>query len=73
MHYFEVIQKSIAGWIEDTLQNVHLSPHFAFDGERKFKRCHGQWMRVIDQPWTANDIWNAWVPSLISCSRMLLI
>ena len=58
----EVIQKPIMGWIKEVLQDPYLSSYIHWYLEKVFI-CdnNGRWMWHVDEPWTADDLWDMWV------------
>ncbi|EIW74668.1 hypothetical protein CONPUDRAFT_67069, partial [Coniophora puteana RWD-64-598 SS2] len=54
---FELWDRSLWDWGLDLLSNPRLQPHFVFDAQRVSKYNGTQFVRFIDEPWTANDFW----------------
>jgi len=56
---FEVWVRPISEWAEEMLQDEDLIHHFVWDAEcvSKFDSGSGSWVRVIDEPWTADRFW----------------
>ncbi|KAG8715384.1 hypothetical protein FRC09_016653, partial [Ceratobasidium sp. 395] len=46
---------SLKDWLLELILNLELQPHLQFDAQRKFRRMDDQWVRFIDEPWTADD------------------
>ena len=46
-------------WAEEMLQDEDLIHHFVWDAQHvsKFNSSSGSWVRVFDEPWTANRFW----------------
>lgn len=46
-------------WAEEMLLDADLMHHFVWDAQRvsKFDSKSGSWIRIIDEPWTANRFW----------------
>jgi len=47
-------------WVNDLLNDPLLAPHFVWDAERLFKYSTNkqEWIRFIDEPWTADRWWD---------------
>ena len=62
----EVRRKPIIDWVKEVLQDPYLYRYVHWYPERVFVR-HGdsRWIRHIDEPWTGDDLWDAWVKYLI--------
>ena len=56
---FEVWVRPISEWAEEMLQDEDLINHFVWDAERvsNFDSGSGSWVRVVDEPWTADRFW----------------
>ncbi|KAF9780021.1 hypothetical protein BJ322DRAFT_1165130 [Thelephora terrestris] len=56
---FDVWVRPIMEWAEEMLQDEDLIPHFVWDAQRvsKFNSSSESWVRVFDEPWTANRFW----------------
>lgn len=50
-------------WAEEMLQDEDLIHHFVWDAQHvsKFNSSSRSWVRVIDEPWTANHFWETQV------------
>jgi len=62
----EVHRKPIMDWVKEVLQDPYLYHYIHWYPERVFVR-HGDsgWIWCIDEPWTGDDLWDAWVKYLI--------
>ncbi|KAF8593737.1 hypothetical protein BDV93DRAFT_516331 [Ceratobasidium sp. AG-I] len=47
--------KPLMGWLLELLDNPELQPHFHFHAQRKFRAERNEWIRFVDEPWTADD------------------
>jgi len=65
---FEVWVRPISEWAEEMLQDEDLIHHFVWDAEHvsKFDSGSGSWVRVVDEPWTADRFWEIQV-GLVWC------
>ena len=62
----EVLWKPIMDWIKEVLQNPYLYSHIHWYPERVFVQDDdGRWMQRVDEPWTGDDLWGAWVKYFI--------
>ena len=60
---FEVWVWPISEWAEEMLQDEDLIQHFVWDAQHvsKFDSSSGSWIRVYDEPWTADHFWEVQV------------
>ncbi|KAG1838070.1 hypothetical protein F4604DRAFT_1998347 [Suillus subluteus] len=58
-HKFEMHYRPLWDWALDLLQDCRLAYHFVFDAQRLSKFNGEQFVRFIDEPWTADAFWNA--------------
>jgi hypothetical protein len=56
MHY-----RPLWDWVLDLLRDSCLAYHFVFDAQHLSKFNGEQFVRFIDEPWTADAFWNAQV------------
>ena len=62
----EVLWKPIMDWVKEVLQNPYLYSHIHWYPKRVFVRDDdGRWMWQVDEPWTGDDLWGAWVEYFI--------
>ncbi|KAF9784401.1 hypothetical protein BJ322DRAFT_1194914 [Thelephora terrestris] len=56
---FDVLVRPIMGWAEEMLQDEDLIHHFVWDAQHvsKFDSSSESWVRVFDEPWTADRFW----------------
>ena len=56
---FDVWVRPISEWAEEMLQDEDLINHFVWDAQHvsKFDGSSGSWIRVFDEPWTADRFW----------------
>ncbi|EIW85767.1 hypothetical protein CONPUDRAFT_48530 [Coniophora puteana RWD-64-598 SS2] len=56
----EVHKRNLWDWAKELLANKSLAPHFEWDAQRVYKRneSSGQFVRLYDEPWTADRWWN---------------
>ncbi|QRV94457.1 hypothetical protein RhiJN_22475 [Ceratobasidium sp. AG-Ba] len=51
----EVRIKSLKNWILEMVLNPQIQPYLHFDAVQKFVQVDGEWVRVVDEPWTADN------------------
>ena len=58
-HEFDVWVRPIWSWIRDMLQDPDLIQHFVWDAchMSKFDEKSDSWIRLYDEPWTADQFW----------------
>jgi hypothetical protein len=46
-------------WAEEMLKDKDLINHFVWDAQQvsKFDTKSGSWVRIFDEPWTADHFW----------------
>jgi len=62
---YEVWVRPILDWAQEMLQDEDLIHHFVWDAQRvsKFDSSSGSWVRIFDEPWTADRFWEIQVGS----------
>jgi hypothetical protein len=64
---FKVYRRSALVWIADVLQDPTLFDAVHWYPERHFvQRSDGSSMRQVSEPWTGDDVWDAWVGQFYS-------
>jgi len=58
-HEFEMHYCPLWDWALDLLRDSRLAYHFVFDAQRLSKFNGEQFVRFIDESWTADAFWNA--------------
>jgi len=61
MHEFDMHYCPIWDWALDLLRDSQLAPHFVFEAQRLYKFDGSNFVRFIDEPWTADAFWDAQV------------
>ncbi|KAG1813563.1 uncharacterized protein BJ212DRAFT_1447796 [Suillus subaureus] len=56
---FDVYYCNLWEWATDLLRDPHLFPYFHFDAQRLVKFNHQSFERFVDDPFTAQDFWDA--------------
>ncbi|OCH85134.1 hypothetical protein OBBRIDRAFT_740404 [Obba rivulosa] len=54
---FDLWYKDLWKWAEDLMQDSFLAPHFTWNAERLSKFDGAEFVRFIDEPWTADRWW----------------
>jgi hypothetical protein len=57
----EVWSRPLWDWATDLLHDPHIAPSFIWDAQRLSKFNGSRFVRFIDEPWTADDFWDAQV------------
>jgi hypothetical protein len=48
-------------WIKGVLQDPFLFGSVHWCPEKIFSKENGNWIRCVDEPWTGDELWDAWV------------
>ncbi|KIK39918.1 hypothetical protein CY34DRAFT_25041 [Suillus luteus UH-Slu-Lm8-n1] len=59
VYKFDMHYRPLFNWALDILRDQHLEPHFVFNVQHLSKFNGEQFVRFIDEPWTADAFWNA--------------
>lgn len=65
----KITYKSLASCITELLQMESVGRAMAWYAEKKYKKMGGEFVPVIDEPWTASDAWDIWVRAGSECIR----
>ena len=53
--------RNLWDWAVDTIKHPLVGPHFVWDAQRLSKFDGKEWVRFVDEPWTANRFWDVQV------------
>lgn len=70
---FDVYYRDLWEWATDLLRDPHLFPYFHFDAQRLSKFNGQSFERFVDEPFTAQDFWDAQVCTIHICCTVLLM
>ncbi|EIW75195.1 hypothetical protein CONPUDRAFT_66265 [Coniophora puteana RWD-64-598 SS2] len=56
--HHEFYARDFMDWALDLLENESLAPHFVWDAQRQYKHNGNDYVRYIDEPWTADRWWD---------------
>ena len=61
--HFQVHARPLWSWIVEQVKDPLLASHFHWDAQRlyKYNGYSQQWIRFIDEPYTANTMWKVQV------------
>lgn len=62
---YDVWIRPLWSWCEELLLDPELIKEFRWDAEKLYKYDGENWVRFIDEPWTANSWWAFQVSSCI--------
>lgn len=62
---FDFWCRSLWDWVLDLVGNPLLAPYFEWDAQKLFKHDGTNFVRFVDEPWTANRFWNVQVSLLL--------
>ena len=60
-HTYDVYSRSLWDWTLEQVKNPVLATHFQWDAQRLYKYNGREWVRFIDEPYTANRMWDVQV------------
>ncbi|EKM49227.1 uncharacterized protein PHACADRAFT_201888 [Phanerochaete carnosa HHB-10118-sp] len=58
-HSFDVHARPLWEWVLDQVKNPLLASSFQWDAQRLYKHDGTSWVRFVDDPYTANRMWDA--------------
>src|SRR5271155_3236864 len=53
--------RNLWDWAVNTIKHPLVGPHFVWDAQRLSKFNGKEWIRFVDEPWTANRFWDVQV------------
>lgn len=54
---FENFVRPLWDWTSDLIVDPLLAPYFTWDACRMYRFDGKEWIRFIDEPWTADNFW----------------